>query len=284
MTPSPQLQERLNRFPVTTVPVGPDVQAFRHSGGGASDGLRTVVVLHGIGSGSASWLAQLEAAAITQGVRLLAWDAPGYGASSALPVSAPNASDYAKRLWAWLDAMALDAPVCLVGHSLGALMAARAAVLQPDRVASLVLLSPAIGYARSNADERAKKRDDRLAMLERLGPDGMARERGAAMLSTRASADQLEQVQLAMSQIQPGGYRQATELLARGDLLSDVLAWQGPFTVASGSADTITPRAACESVATAYGETWIDLGPVGHVCAVETPEAVNTLLGLTTTH
>lgn len=109
-----------------------------------------LVLLHGIGSGSASWSAQLAAVKPHQ-PGLLAWDAPGYGVSDGLSLSddaRPTATHYAERLWAWLDALGLTQPLTLVGHSLGALMAARAAVLQPQRVAALVLLAPAQGHAR----------------------------------------------------------------------------------------------------------------------------------------
>ena len=42
--------------------------SYRETGSG-----RALVMLHGIGSGSASWLNQLES---IQGFRLIAWDAP----------------------------------------------------------------------------------------------------------------------------------------------------------------------------------------------------------------
>ena len=71
------------------------------------------VLLHGIGSGSASWAAQLAAVEPHQ-PGLLAWDAPGYGESDGLNLADaawPTATHYAERLWAWLDALAgpLDA-------------------------------------------------------------------------------------------------------------------------------------------------------------------------------
>src|SRR6478609_5303310 len=77
----------------------------------------SLVLLHGISSGAASWLQALPAQA-----HVVAWDAPGYGFSTPLPQEAPLAADYAARLHATLQA--LDVKRCvLVGHSLGALMA-----------------------------------------------------------------------------------------------------------------------------------------------------------------
>ena len=140
----------------------------------------THVLLHGIGSASASWDAQLAWAQDRSDVGVLAWDAPGYGASTPVGPLEPQASDYAARLWAWLDALSCRSPVVLVGHSLGALMAASAALAQPERVARLLLLSPARGYGDAPAVERQRMVAGRLANLQQLGPQGMAQARAAA--------------------------------------------------------------------------------------------------------
>ena len=311
---------RLQQFPLHRVATPLGHIAYRQSGAAAQ---ATHVLLHGIGSSSANWLAQLEAAALNPAFCLLAWDAPGYGSSDALPMDAPAAADYAQRLWAWLAAMdaitaqrankgvtrdaagaSVAAGVTLVGHSLGCLMAASAALQSPQRVKRLILLSPAQGYARAQAAERDKKLQDRLDSLARLGPAGLAQARGAAMLSPSASADQIAFVQQAMVQINPAGYAQAARMLAGGDLLSElsllnthhldthhldkrlldsrIAAAQSacPVSVASGSADTITPPASCERVAVHINAPYTSLGAVGHACAVEAPDQVTRLIGL----
>ena len=252
---------------------------YRQAGTLASTRL---VLLHGIGSGSASWSAQLAAVKPHQ-PGLLAWDAPGYGASDGLGLADaawPTATHYAERLWAWLDALRLTQPLTLVGHSLGALMAARAAVLQPQRVAALVLLAPAQGHARLDAAQRERLLHDRLAALATLGPAGMARQRGAAMLTPDAPTELLAMVQTVMAQIQPSGYTHAARMLSGGDLLADLAQLRCPVRVASGSADRITPPAGCQQVAAAAGVAWTDLGPVGHACPLQAGSAVNALLGL----
>lgn len=236
-----------------------------------------LVLLHGIGSGSGSWVRQLEAFDATRTV--LAWEAPGYGASDALPMPEPEAQDYAQRLWAWLDALGLgEQPVTLVGHSLGALMAAAAAAVQPDRVHRLVLLSPAQGYGKADAQVRESKRRDRLANLDTLGPAGMAQKRGAAMLSTDAAPELVAYVKDTMAQVIAAGYRQATHMLAGGDLDGLLTQVRCPVQVASGNADTITPPAGCEAAARAARVPYVSLGPVGHACALEAAGAVNVLL------
>ena len=257
--------------------------SYRESGSPGYSGPATHVLLHGIGSASASWLAQLAqcAQAGAPACRLLAWDAPGYGESEALPAQKPSAADYAHRMWDWLDASgAAGQPFTLVGHSLGALMAARAALLHPQRVARLVLLAPAQGYARAEAAVREKKLSDRLASLAQHGPAGMAKRRASAMLSPQASTAQIDFVEQVMAAIHPGGYTQAAHMLSGGDLRHDLEQLACPRTIASGSADTVTPPEGCQALASALVIPYVSLGPVGHSCALEAGAAVNRLLGI----
>lgn len=240
----------------------------------------THVLLHGIGSASASWSEQLRAAEGRADVRLLAWDAPGYGQSEPVAPEAPQPSAYGERVWAWLDALGQQAPVVLVGHSLGALMAASATRLAPERVKALVLLSPARGYGDAPPAERDHKLQARLDTLARLGPEGMAHARAAAMLSPQASPAQVEAVRANMAQVRPEGYAQAARMLAQGVLREELAGLRCPVSVACGALDSITPPAACQAVADHLGVPLQDLGPVGHACALEAASAVNTLLQL----
>ena len=268
------LAEQAAAFPPILASVAGGVIEYRHAG--ARPGTApALVLLHGIGSASASWLAQLQQ--LANGRCVLAWNAPGYGASSALPQETPAAADYGQRVWEWLDALGAG-DITLVGHSLGALMAAAASVLQPARVKRLVLLAPALGYADADPAVREAKMRDRLANLANLGPAGLAEKRGAAMLSPAASAEQVAYIKSVMAQIDPHGYSQATRMLAGGSLARDLARVTCPVTVACGSMDTITPPGGCQRAAPAARTTLIDLGPVGHACALEAADAVNHLL------
>jgi pimeloyl-ACP methyl ester carboxylesterase len=240
----------------------------------------THVLLHGIGSASASWAFQLGSAVGRSDVRVLAWDAPGYGRSAHLPMDMPSAQDYAERLWSWLDALYVTQPVVLAGHSLGALMVASAARLRPQSVSRLVLLAPARGYGDAPLAERERVVQGRLNNLQQLGPQGMAMARGAAMLSPGASHALQDAVRETMAQIDPTGYAQAVQMLGQADLAHDLKTLRCPVTVASGEADTVTPPTNCDLVAQALGSQRISLGPVGHACPLEAAPAVNALLDL----
>ncbi len=280
------LQDTLARFPLEALHTPAGAVHFRraHAPGRGATPI-THVLLHGIGSGSGSWLSQLLAASAEGSqAHVVAWDAPGYGQSAPLAPPAPVAADYAARVVAWFDGLgaALAPRFTLVGHSLGALMAGSFAARDASRLERLVLLSPAGGYAKAAPEERAQKLQSRLDNLAKLGPAGVAKARAPAMLSPQASAEQIAYVASIMAAIDPAGYTQAARMLAGGDLVGDLQRVACPIVVASGSADTITPPAGCRAVAQAAGAPYQDLGPAGHSCALEAADAVNRLLGLPT--
>jgi pimeloyl-ACP methyl ester carboxylesterase len=258
-------------------------QCYREAGSLQSTPV-PLVLLHGIGSGSASWVCQLEAAQSQQRAHVVAWDAPGYAYSSPVCSVEPLAHEYGQRLWDWLDALGMT-QVHLVGHSLGCIMAASAARLQPHRVTALTLLAPALGYGSASEVVRNQKRSDRLQALAAHGAEKMAQLRGPALLSPHAPPEQVALAVHMMSQIQTAGYIQATHLLAQADITADLHAVRSasrlPITVACGELDNITSAPACRALAQAVGAHYVALGDAGHLCALEASAAVNSLLGLT---
>ncbi|WP_431276113.1 alpha/beta fold hydrolase [Variovorax ureilyticus] len=269
--PQTELARLDARFPARSVPVRGGVVSVRECGAGPA-----LVCLHGIGSGAASWLD--TALLLESDARLIAWDAPGYGASTPLTADAPKAADYAERLLGLLDAMEIESCV-LVGHSLGALTAASAA--RPGsplaaRIKRLVLISPAAGYGtRPEASQRV--RTERLGTLDKLGVAGMAAHRSGRLVSDNASELARQWVRWNMSRLNDRGYRRAVELLCGADLLAD-LPPAMPVRVACGELDVVTTPAACEEVARRCGVALELLPGAGHASYVERPTVVAPLL------
>jgi pimeloyl-ACP methyl ester carboxylesterase len=237
-----------------------------------------LVCLHGIGSGAASWL---ETALLLAGqARVIAWDAPGYGASTPVVPAVPDASDYALRLQGLIDALDIDSCV-LVGHSLGALTAARAA--RPGsalaaRIARLVLISPAAGYGAAGREEiRARVHAQRMGNLAALGIAGMAAQGDRRLLSEGAAETARQWVRWNMARLHASGYAQAVELLCGGELLAD-LPPAMPVRVACGALDVVTPPAGCAELAARCGVALELLAGAGHASYVEQPAAVAALL------
>lgn len=103
------------------------------------EGGPVVVIETGIGDLSANW--RPVQSRLAEETCVITYDRAGYGASETgpLPRSAARAS---RELYALLEAIPVDGPCIIVGHSLGGLNAQVFARLHPGRVAGLILLDP----------------------------------------------------------------------------------------------------------------------------------------------
>jgi pimeloyl-ACP methyl ester carboxylesterase len=102
-----------------------------------------VLFTHGTGAWSEIWRATLDRLA-AEGFRAVAVDLPPFGFSER-----PRTGDYTtatqgRRLAALLDALGAR-EITLVGHSFGSRAAVEAALLEPQRLKSLVLVDAALG-------------------------------------------------------------------------------------------------------------------------------------------
>jgi pimeloyl-ACP methyl ester carboxylesterase len=259
--------------PITTVRCAHGAVAWRDAGTGPA-----LVLLHGIGSGAGSWRGQFEALASRH--RVLAWDAPGYGDSDPLPQARPMALDYARVLGQCLAQLGVT-PTVVVGHSLGAIVAAAFAA-HVDRAAppaAIVLASPARGYGSADEATRAGKLAERRDMIERLGVQGMAQSRSAVLCAPGTSEAVLAIVRESMGQVTPGGYVQAAAMLAYDDLGAHLRAAScPPARVLCGELDRVTPPDACRAVARDAGAPFALLHGVGHACYVEDATQFNEAL------
>jgi pimeloyl-ACP methyl ester carboxylesterase len=260
------LEERIARF----APRQSKGISYREAGAGPA-----LVLLHGIGSSSASWLFQLESLA---GYRLVAWDAPGYGGSAFLSVAEPRPADYAQALHEFLERLLLK-DVVLLGNSLGCLMAGAYAAAHPERVRSMLLLGPAGGYGELPEPEREAKLAERLRQLDELGPEGMAEQRSPTLVAKGSPPVALELVRWSQRRVRPQGYRQAVYCLAQGRLAADARRYAKKVLVACGSEDIITPEAGCKAIARAFARgEYRTLDGIGHAPHVEAPEQVNQMI------
>jgi pimeloyl-ACP methyl ester carboxylesterase len=258
----------------------------RHSAGELSylasrDGSAVpVVLLHGIGSNARSFEPLMHA---LQGrARTLAWDAPGYGQSQPLTIAWPDASDYAAALGNLLDDVEI-ARCVLLGHSLGALVAARFSLEAPERVAALVLASPALGYGVKKDDVLPGPVAARIEELDRLGPEKFAAARSPGLLADAAARpDVLVSVMRAMAAVCRPGYDQAARLLAGGRLLEDAAKLTVPTAVVVGMQDRITPPENVRRVFAALPEVsrhrYREIENAGHaVCQEQASEVARAI-------
>jgi len=95
----------------------------------------TVLLLHDADGGHLTFAPQVERLA-SAGYRAVAWDMPGYGHSA--PIDPYTFKGLAHSCLALVEALQCG-PVTLVGHGLGAMVAAEVALRQPALVRRLVL-------------------------------------------------------------------------------------------------------------------------------------------------
>lgn len=252
-------------FAEQTVRIADGVIGYRECGTGPD----VVVLLHGISSGSGSWS---ECAALLGGqARVVAWDAPGYGASTPLASDAPSAPQYAARIHELLQALQIE-QCLLLGHSLGALMAAAYGSVPKHRARGFVLMSPALGYG-SRSGLSVQMREKRLAALDDLGVEGIARNLPDRLLSTQAGDVARETVRRNALRLHPQGYRQAVELLC-GD---DIDRYELPVDatrVYCGEHDIVTTPQQSMEYAQRHGFPFALIEGAGHACYVEQPQRV----------
>lgn len=248
-------------FPLQTVEAEDRVFSYRESGQGPA-----MVLLHGIGSGSGSWIHQLDG--LSSDYRVIAWDAPGYGETMPVENDSPIAAEYAAALETLFAILKIE-PAVLVGHSFGALTAGSYAASHSE-LPMLILADPANGYGAVDEETRASKRDPRIAAMRSLGPAGLAEKRSGALLSAETSPQARDIVKWNMGKLNPAGYEQAAHVLANSHLIGDALSYGGPVLVMCGSEDTVTPEAVCRPVAEAYPYAeYQPLPGVGHASYVE---------------
>lgn len=200
---------------------------------------RTLVLLHGIGSNANSFAPLLPY--LPADLRVIVWNAPGYGGSEPLPQDWPLAQDYASRLQGFADRLEL-ARFDLLGHSLGALMAAAFAASRRDRVIRLTLASPAIGHGVSAGGALSAAAQARIDDLEAMCADAFASARAPKLVHRpEAHPEVVALVRDGMAQVTMPGYGQAARMLASGRLLDDAERLSVPTDVIVGAEDRVTP-------------------------------------------
>ncbi len=241
-------------------------------------GAPSLVLLHGIGSNAASF-ADLTMA-MPAAINVVAWDAPGYGASVPLPVAMPTPRHYADVLARFLDVIALS-QIALAGHSLGALFAGSFAASYPDRVSTLALISPALGYGIEPGGALPASVQSRIDEINELGPAEFAKKRAARLVGDPQARPQVvAAIARAMAAVRPLGYIQAVHALGAGRLLSDAKSVHAPTLVAVGTRDQITPPASAAELHAALPRParLRRIANAGHALPQEEPAMLASLL------
>jgi len=231
-----------------------------------------LLLLHGIGGSADSFAPQFDE--LSSSLRLLAWDAPGYGRSED-PGRPFDLDDYADAAADVIRDRCGDAGAHVLGMSWGGVIATRLAMRHPGLVRSLLLGSSTVG---SGADDDAAARMlARAATLEQEGSEAFAAERAPRLLSGTADDELTAKATAIMaSSIRLPGYGYAAESMAATDHTADLPKIDIPTLVLGGDEDGVTGVPASQVLAGGIpGAVFVTIRGAGHLANQERPEAFN---------
>jgi pimeloyl-ACP methyl ester carboxylesterase len=253
--------------------LGPRTLAYLDSDPSATD--KPVIVLaHAFPLGAQMWEQQFKGA--FWGWRVLAPDLRGFGGSTDERAEgvAPAIDDYADDI-AGLVREVAGMPVVLGGLSMGGYAAFALMRRSPSLVRGLILADTRAGA--DSLEGRAARRA-MLTLLEREGPQGVAREMMPKLLgaTTRGdNPDAEETVRRLIKRQSPAGIRDAIlRMMDRPDSTPLLPSITVPTLVLVGEDDTLTPPAESEAIARAVPDAaLVRIAGAGHLSNLERPQA-----------
>ncbi len=210
---------------------------------------------------------------LTSGWRVLRYELPGHGGAPAEPAS--SVDNLARRLLAVLDDEGIDS-FGYVGCELGAAVGARLALLRPDRVAVLALVSAAARF--SSADTwRQRGVVVRANGLDRTATNTPERWFTGAFLATQPAITDWA-VQMVRT-TDAACYVAACEALAAFDIRDQLGSISVPTLVVAGADDSETPPSDARLLVAGIPDARLAVVPAtGHLAPVEEPAAVGDLI------
>jgi pimeloyl-ACP methyl ester carboxylesterase len=209
-----------------------------------------VIFLHGWALGRKSYRHAIRRL-VDLGCKVCAPNLPGFGRTPELPGRSFSFAGYADWVHDFLDALKIDEPVFLVGHSFGGGVAIKVAHRRPERVRTLVLVNSVGGSAWSSAGGLR-------AITERpLWDWGLHFPTDVWPLpqATKVVPVVLEEAVPNLVR-NPRALWRVGQLARRADLtpeLEDLKAREVPVVVLWGTRDGVIPRAAFDAMCVALG-------------------------------
>ena len=259
--------------PASTVSIGAPwggfTLAYRRTGEG---GRHRLLLLHGIGSNSQSFRAQL--AGLGGDFDLVAWDAPGYGGSADPPADF-SLDDFADCAAGLLDALGWRR-ADILGHSFGGVVAQAVYHRHPARVRGLILADTNAGSGALPEPERSARVQRRLHDLATLTPRQMAERRAPNLVPPDAAPELVQQLIDVMAQVRPAGYSAAARAMGTADLRQKLGTIAVPTLVLHGELDTVIPASTAVELAAAIPNARLAVLPrAGHASNQHKPDEYN---------
>jgi pimeloyl-ACP methyl ester carboxylesterase len=239
----------------------------------------TIVLLHGLLFDSGMWKAQVEPLAALG--RVVMFDLPGHGKSTELPPPF-SLEDNTDALMDAFSECAIDRAV-IAGLSWGGMLAMRAAIRHPSRVAAMALLDTS-----AEPEERAKVVKYRLfiSFAKRYGlPMWFVQSQLANVMfseeTLRERPELLERFARHTNGFSRDGIARAAKavVVKRVSVADKLGTIKAPTLVMCGREDRGTsPKYSEQLAASIAGAKLVWIDHAGHMSALERPEAVNAEL------
>ncbi len=235
-----------------------------------------VVFLHGIGGAARTFRRQLDHFGAE--CRAVAWDMPGYGNSTPLPLVSMDA--LAAALAGFIEELGLDRPV-LVGHSLGGMVVQRLLTRAPHVARAVVLAQTSAAFGSRDPAWQAEFLSARLGPLDAgRGMAALAETLIADMAGPDADPEGLALARDCMARTPDSTYRDSVMAMPGFDCRDALPRIAVPVLVLSGTLDTAAPAPGMERMAARIpGAQYVALEGVGHLAHLEQPGAFNAALG-----
>ena len=241
--------------------------AYRYAGEGPP-----LVLLHGFLCDSRCWRTQLEG--LSDSFRVIAWDAPGAGASSD-PPDPFTITDWAQCLAQFLDIVGIESAHVL-GLSWGGVLAQEFYRLYPARVQGLILSDTYAGWRGSLPEPASEKRLERCFLESSLPPEEFVALWVPEFFTEGASPDLIKEMSEVVSGFHPVGFRLMAKSLHATDT-TDLLPDIGvPTLVLWGDDDRRSPMNIAQQLRDAIPDAELAvIANAGHVSNMEQPEEFN---------
>jgi len=232
-----------------------------------------VLLIHGLGWDHSLWNPTVEQFAPRY--RMIAVDTRGHGGTGK-PPGPYDMGMFARDYAALADVLGERA--CVVGLSQGGMVAQKLALLRPDLVSALVLISTSCKSAPSLRDNM----ESRIAAMDQAGPEAAAKIAAESIFSPAwraANAGELARFYAWRSAMPMEPLNAATRALYDFDLSKDLPSIKVPTLVVAGAEDTLTRPAGMEEIAALVpGAKYRLIPESGHMLPVEQPTVVSALL------
>lgn len=244
--------------------------AYRRAGSGP-----ILLMLHGIGGGSAQWRPQLDG--LADEFTVIAWDTPGYGDSDD-PAGDWSMADYAERLAELLERLTPD-PVHILGQSWGGVLAQEFYRKHADRVRSLILSDTFPGDMARPEAERTASLQGRLNAVATMTPAEMARARLPQLVPVDTPDAIKQEIEAMLAAIHPAGYRQAAIALHHSDERDVLSSIDVPTLVIAGEHDHVVPLMLSQQLVDGISGAHLEvIADTGHLSNLEKADEYNAIV------